>query len=138
MAAFYLDHDVSLGLAQLLRAAGHACTTAQDERLSQATDEVQLLTAAQQGQVFLTHNRKDYILLNDAWSRWPRAWGVQVPPHSGILVLDHRPELELAAAVAAFLAATPPAPLANSLVWWRYRLGWHSQLPDRRWVLYRG
>ena len=136
MASFYLDHDVSLGLALLLRAAGHTSTTAQDVGLAQAADDEQLQTAAQHGQIFLTHNRKDDILLNDAWSRWPQAWGVPAPPHAGILVLDHRPEPELAAAVGAFLATAPAVPLTNALYWRRYRLGWYSRLPDRRWVPY--
>jgi hypothetical protein len=136
VARLYLDHDVSLALAPLLRLVGHEARTAQELGLAQATDDEQLLTAAQQGRIFLTHNRKDYVLLNDAWSRWPRAWGVPAPAHAGILVLDHRPEPELATAVDAFLTTTPAVPLASALYWWRYRAGWHRQLADRRWVPY--
>jgi len=136
VARFYLDHDVSLGLSPLLSRIGHDVRAAQEMGLAQATDDSQLLTAAQQGQIFLTHNRKDYVLLNDAWSRWPRAWGVSAPQHAGILVLDQRPELELATAVEALLTTMPPAQLANALYWWRYRVGWLYYLPDRRWVPY--
>lgn len=136
MARFYLDHDVSLRLAIALRAAGHDSATAQEAGLSYASDDVHLLTAAQQGRVLLTHNRKDYVLLHDAWRGWPVAWGTLAPPHVGVLVLDHRPERELAAAVEVFLTAVPGAP-ANLLYWWRHYDGWQHQLPDRRWVSYR-
>lgn len=69
MAHLYLDHDVSLRLAAWLRAAGQDVITARDAGLAQATDDEQLLTAAGQRRVFLTHNRKDYVLLHDAWRR---------------------------------------------------------------------
>jgi Domain of unknown function (DUF5615) len=132
----YLDHDVSLELARLLRIAGHDVTTAQALGLAHASDDEHLLIAFQQERVLLTHNRKDYVLLDTAWRRWPLVWGVAGPAHAGILVLDHRPERELAMVVDAFLGATPYVPPPNTLFWWRHRLGWHHQLTDRRWVLY--
>ena len=135
MARFYLGHDVSLGLSSLLRAAGHDSRIAQEAGLARASDEVHLLFAAQQDRVLLTHNRKDYVLLHDAWRHWPSAWGVLAPPHAGILVLDHRPERELAVAIDAFLAAVSLPP-ANALYWWRYRYGWQHQSADHRWVDY--
>jgi Domain of unknown function (DUF5615) len=135
VARFYLDHDVSLRLALLLRAAGHDTTTAQEAGLSHASDDAQLLAAAQQQRILVTHNRKDYVLLHDAWRRWPVAWGTLAPPHAGILVLDHRPERELAAAVETFIAAVHHDP-ANLLCWWRPHDGLRYQLADRRWVSY--
>lgn len=134
MARLYLDHDVSLRLALPLREAGHDVITARDAQLVHATDDEHLLAAAQQRCVLLTHNRKDYVLLHDAWRRWPGAWGVTAPAHTGILVLDHRPERELAAAVGAILTSRAPAPLDGTLYWWRHRAGWHRQAPGRRWL----
>ncbi len=134
MANFYLDHDVSLNLSLLLQGDGHDVRTAQDVGLAQASDDVQLLAAAEQGRISLTHNRKDYILLNSAWARWPRSWRVTAPPHAGIPVLEHRPEPELATAIAKVLNAPFAVHFANALYWWRRNSGWQYQLPDNTWV----
>jgi hypothetical protein len=137
VARFHLDHNVSRWLAPRLRTAGHDAVTARDAGLEQAGDDEQLLTAAQQVRILLTHNRRHYALLHDAWRRWPAAWAVAAPPHAGILVLDPADEDVLAAALLrAFLATAPPAPLANALYWWRSPGGWHRPLPDRGWEPY--
>jgi hypothetical protein len=136
LASFYLDSDVSMRLAPLLRAAGHDVTTAEDQGRRRATDDEQLLIAAQQRRILLTHNRKDFVLLHDAWRRWPAAFAISLPPHPGILVLDQRLEPELATPVTDLLARTPPALLANTLLWWRFPGEWHQQTTDRRWVPY--
>lgn len=138
MTSLYLDSDVSVHVAGFLRAAGHDAVTTEELGLRRATDDQQLLVASQQGRVMVTHNRKDFVLLHDAWRRWAAAWGfLTAPAHPGILVLDHRPESELAAAVSAFLAAISPVPTTTALYWWRHTSGWHVQLSDRQWVLYR-
>lgn len=49
MAAFYLDNDVDVGLADLLRSLGHTATTARDLGLRAAADADQLLLAARNG-----------------------------------------------------------------------------------------
>ena len=54
MAAFYLDNDVSLGLAPLLLEQGHDVTSTRDLRLFRAGDVDQLLTAVRNGWVLLT------------------------------------------------------------------------------------
>ena len=136
MARLYLDSDVSVRLAPLLQAAGHDAVTAANQGRRRATDEEQLLAAAQQGRILVTHNRKDFVLLHAAWQRWPTAWGVSAPAHAGILVLDQAREPELTVALATLLAVTPPVPLSNALYWWRFLGGWHQQLPDHRWVRY--
>jgi hypothetical protein len=135
VARLYLDSDVSRWLAPLLRAAGHDATTAHAEGRRGASDDEQLLFAAQEGRVLLTHNRADFVLLHGAWRRWPAAWGVAAPAHPGILVLDHRPEAELVGVVDAFVGGTPPAPLVGALYWWRGGSGWHRRA-ERRWEPY--
>ena len=75
MADFYLDNDVSLRLAPLLRSVGHRVTTTRELGLSAASDDAQLLTAARNGWILITHNRRDFMMLHDAWRTWPRvAW----------------------------------------------------------------
>ncbi len=47
MAAFYLDNDVSTGIAGELTILGHAATTALAQQLRRASDAQHLLTATQ-------------------------------------------------------------------------------------------
>ena len=132
MARLYLDSDVSVRLAPLLRAAGHDTATTEELGQRRATDDKQLLTAVQEGRTVVTHNRKDFLLLHDAWRRWPTALGTQFPPHAGNLVLDHRLDPELAPVLTAFLATAPPELLAGAIDWWRVGAGWHRHV-DGRW-----
>lgn len=74
MARFYLDHDVSVRLAGEMIRAGHTAVTTRDRLLTRASDPVQLLTAAQDNAIFVTHNRTDFVLLHNAWLEWSRAW----------------------------------------------------------------
>ena len=135
MVRLYLDSDVSIRLAPLLRAAGHDAATTEELGQRGATDDEQLLTAVRETRTVVTHNRKDFLLLHDAWRRWPAAVGAVFPSHPGILVLDHRLDPELAPVLAAFLAAAPPAPAAGELYWWRVGSGWHRR-GERRWEPY--
>ena len=87
MARLYLDHNVSQRLARLLR-TNHDVVSARDLRLTRLTDDAQLLAAVRDDRLLVTHNRGDFALLHDAWLTWPPAFGLALPPHSGILVLD--------------------------------------------------
>jgi predicted nuclease of predicted toxin-antitoxin system len=124
VADLYLDNDVSLHLAPLLRAVGHQVMTARDLGLGTATDDVQLLTAARQRWTLVTSNRRDFRLLHDAWRTWPAAFNVTLPPHAGILVLDHAAPEEQFQGVEALLAATETSLLEGELFWWRPAAGW--------------
>jgi hypothetical protein len=132
VANLYLDHDVSIHLEPILESNGHHALTALEAGLGSGDDDEQILLAATQRRVLLTHNRKDYVLLHNTWRRWPESWGVSAPPHPGILVLDHAPVPDIATAVEAFLTRYPAVPLVNALYWWRRHSGWHHRLPDRR------
>ena len=134
MARLYLDSDVSIRLAPLLRAAGHDAVTTAELGQRLATDDEQLLFAVRQDRAVVTHNRKDFLLLHDAWRRWPPAVGAVFPQHAGIIVLDHRLDPELAPVLTAFLASA--APLTGALYWWRIGGGWQRR-GERRWEPYR-
>jgi hypothetical protein len=86
VAAFYIDHDVAVALAPVLRVFGHEATLTDDLGLTQASDGRQLLTAAEHDWVLVTHNRRDFIVLHDAWRCWTAAWRVQLD-HAGIVVV---------------------------------------------------
>lgn len=134
MASLYLDdHNVSLHLAPPLRAVGHDVVMARDLGLTRLTDEAQLLSAVRAGRVLITHNRRDFTLLHDAWLTWPAAFGLALPPHPGILVLDPAPHETLSGALDALLAATLSAPLANEIFWWHRRDGWRRRIIGTGW-----
>jgi hypothetical protein len=121
MADVYLDQNIARATAELLRTQGHTVTTAHQVGMDRATDDAQLLLAAQRGWVLVTHNIDDFILLHDAWRRWSAAWGVS-SEHAGILILDEVVAAEIARAVGTILRSGNP--LANQLYRWRRRSGW--------------
>lgn len=130
MAAFYLDHDVAVHLADLLRAAGHTVTTARELHTQRASDDTHVLLAASHGWVFVTHNVDDFLLLHGAWRRWTRAWGISpVPQHEGILIM---PQGDADLNSRALLNVLESGlPLTNELYTWKRDSGWvHVPPPD--------
>lgn len=107
-----------------------------DIRASRQTDDAQLLASARSDRVFITHNRRDFRLLHDAWLTWPAAFGVVLPPHPGILVLDDAPYDDLARVLVAFLVGTPPERLASEIFWWHRLDGWRRPAIEGRWEPY--
>ena len=124
MAAFYLDNDVSHVLTALLQSAGHHVTTTRDLGQYRAGDDAQLLTAMRNGWVLVTLNRGDFTMLHDAWLTWPAAFGLALPPHEGILMLDHAKPDRQFSALQTLLAATVSGRWTNGLLWWDARAGW--------------
>ncbi len=125
MRALSFDQNVSHVTAKLLRESGYAVTTADDAELAAATDERHLLFAAQQQWLLVTHNRKDFQLLHDAWVLWSRAWGI-TPEHPGILVpTDRWPPERAWREIAAFLAGETI--LTNTLHAWKASADWQRR-----------
>ena len=89
-AHLYLDEDVSLLLADLLRTQGFRVTTAHQAGNLHLTDEEQLSYAVTHGMTIVTHNRRDFEQLATAYVAAGR-------PHFGILICVRRPEPQLAA-----------------------------------------
>ena len=121
MAAFYLDEDVPEALASLLNGVGHHATTTRTEGHKGVPDHAQLWHAALHSWIFVTLNRRDFLLLHGAWLHWgvPRR-------HAGILVLPHVPRASLPTAAAAIdaLVADPLTVLGNALYVWTAATGW--------------
>lgn len=61
--SLYLDEDVDVLLADLVRARGFSVTTTRDAGNLGAKDENQLAYAVEQGFVLFTHNRLDFETL---------------------------------------------------------------------------
>ena len=131
MADLHLDHNVSSQLALLLRDAGHDVIETRTIGMPRATDDVLLLTAAQAGRIFVTHNESDFVLLHNAWRRWSAAWGVNVA-HAGILVLPQPPHLDVSLAAQAlehFLLSG--VSLTSELYIFRRTGGWQQRTATR-------
>ncbi|MDQ2741137.1 MAG: DUF5615 family PIN-like protein [Chloroflexota bacterium] len=127
---------MSRGASRLLRAAGHDAVTAHDLRLSDATDDLHLLTAAQQGRIFVTHNENHFVLLHDAWLRWTAAWGISAD-HAGVVVVPQGTRYGVdwdAAHIAEELLACLQycTPLTNGL-FRRKAAGWERR-QGRDWI----
>lgn len=123
-----LDEDVPVRLAPLLVSEGHATHTTRDEQRKSAGDDEQLIYAAQQRWILVTHNKRDFRLLHDAWRRWRCQ-----SPHAGILLLEHAPPETLATALADFCRAHDQ--LGGELWEWSPTHGWESQPRALRWVV---
>ena len=73
-------------LAPALVLLGHEATTTDELGFDQASDGRQLLTAAERGWVLVTHNRRDFTVLHDAWRFWTAKWAVRLD-HAGLVVV---------------------------------------------------
>ena len=134
MARLHLDHNISWHLVPPLQVVGHEVSVARDLGLTRLTDDAQLLSAVRASRVLVTHDRGDFILLYDAWLTWPAAFGLALPPHPGIVLLDPAPHGALSSVLDAFLAATLPTALANGLFWWHRLDGWRRRIIGTGWA----
>ena len=120
MPGLHLDNCVAKQVARLLTQAGYSVVTAAELGLQRAPDGRQLLEAAQQGRVFISHNADHFTSLHDAWHLWSRRWGVSAV-HADILLSPHAlPHVEVRH-IAENMASG--CPLTNELYRWRPRGG---------------
>ena len=108
LAALYLDEDVSLVVAAMLRARGFSLTTARDAGRLGRSDEEQLRFASEIGSVLLTHNRVDFERLHRDWLESGR-------PHAGVVVARRRLPADLTARLGRLLARLAAEDFANQL-----------------------
>lgn len=88
-AELYLDEDVDVLVARLLRARAFTVRTTLEAGRLGATDEEQLAYASAHGLVMLTHNGRDFENLH-------RQWESETRNHCGILIATRRSPYELA------------------------------------------
>jgi hypothetical protein len=136
LTRIYLDHNVSLRLLPPLRDVDQAVISARDLGYGLLTDDAHLLIATRESRVLVSHDRDDFTFLHDAWLSWPTAFGLTLPPHPGIIILDLAPYEQLAHTLNSFLHVTTPAKLANQRFWWHRLAGWRRRLASRGWEPY--
>jgi hypothetical protein len=133
LAVLYLDHNVPRPVVPFLQVAGHDVLTARDLNATRLTDDAQLLIAAQRGRILVTHNRRDFTLLHQAWVTWPAAMKADEFAHPGILVLDAVAYDRLATVMVDFFNRQDVQQLRNSILWWRRSLGWRRLRMPTTW-----
>lgn len=84
----YIDEDVDVLVAELLRARGFDALTTRDAHHLHATDEEQLAFAAAEQRALLTHNRADFEALHQTYMDSGRH-------HTGILIAVRHPAYEI-------------------------------------------
>ncbi|MCW6050324.1 DUF5615 family PIN-like protein [Microcoleus sp. A2-C5] len=85
----YLDEDVNVLVADLLKARGFDALTVRDAGQLQASDEEQLAYAVNQRRTLVTHNRSDFEKLIQAYFDTSRT-------HYGVILAFRRPPQEIA------------------------------------------
>jgi hypothetical protein len=106
----YLDEDVSVVVAAILKARGFDIVTARDAEQLGLSDSQQLAFATGAGRVLVTHNRVDFERVHREWLATERA-------HAGIVVARRRPPGELAARIGRLLSRLSAEDLKSQLLY---------------------
>jgi predicted nuclease of predicted toxin-antitoxin system len=104
----YLDEDVDVLLADLIRARGFTVVTTHDANQLGADDAAQLAYAASQQKTFFTHNRADFEALAQTYFTTGQ-------PHYGIIVAVRRDPYELARRLLVVLNRVTAGEMHNQL-----------------------
>jgi predicted nuclease of predicted toxin-antitoxin system len=107
---FYLDEDVSLLVAELLRVRGFKAQTTQEAGRKQADDEAQLAYAVSQRRAVVTHNRDDFARLAQSYFAAGRK-------HYGIIIAVRRPPQEIVARLMTILNQTTAGEMEDQLIY---------------------
>jgi len=104
----YLDEDVDVLLADLVRARGFEVVTTVDAGQRGKSDAEQLAYAAAEQMTLLTHNRADFEAL------FQEEFEAQ-HPHPGIIIAGRRPVYDLAKRVLIILNAVTSDEMQNAI-----------------------
>ena len=104
----YLDEDIDILVASLLRSRGFKATTAKQAGQLGRTDDEQLEYATKHGLAILTHNRTDFEDL-------AREYFDTGKLHSGIIVAVRRPYTEIVQRLLKILDTTTADEMENQI-----------------------
>lgn len=109
-AQIYLDEDVDVLVAELLRARGFSAETTQEAGCTGQTDRRQLAYAAEHERALLTHNRTDFEALHRGYVEEERT-------HHGIILANRRPPHKLTKRLLSLLDQETADELKNQLLY---------------------
>lgn len=92
----YLDEDVDVNVAMIIRSRGLQATTAREVRMLNADDSEQLAYAAKHEKAILTHNRNDFLAL-------AKQYDLEQKEHWGIIIARRRDPYDLVQRLIALL-----------------------------------
>ena len=104
----YLDEDVSMLIADLLRARGFVTVTTQEAGRTGENDASQLEYAISQSKTLLTHNRADFEALAQHYFSLGRT-------HHGIIIAVRRPPYEILQRLLIILNQVTADEMVNQL-----------------------
>ena len=108
--ALLLDEDVRVILGEILRQRGYDAIHVLEADRTGKTDPDQLAYAANQRRAILTHNIRDFILLNKQYHE-------EGKEHFGILLSDQLPLRELLRRTLRFLSRHSADDVKNNALW---------------------
>lgn len=106
----YLDEDVDVLVADLLRSQGFGATTTRDVGHIEWADDDQLAYAAAHGMAILTHNRGDF-------QRQAEFYFAQGVPHAGIIIAVRRSPQEVVRRLMLILNQVTADEMINQVVY---------------------
>jgi predicted nuclease of predicted toxin-antitoxin system len=104
----YLDEDVNVLVADLLKARGFDTLTVRDASQLQASDEDQLAYAVNQKRALVTHNRSDFEELIQTYFDTERK-------HYGVILAVRRPPQEIAKRLLTILNQVTAEEMENQV-----------------------
>jgi uncharacterized protein with PIN domain len=104
----YLDEDVDVLLADLLRPRGYDVVTVRDAGRLGLSDDEQLAFATKEGRAVLTHNRLDFEAL-------AADFAAQGREHAGIIIATRRPVYDLLRRLLVILDALTADEIRNTV-----------------------
>jgi hypothetical protein len=108
--SLYLDEDVSVLIAKLVRSRGYSVLTTQEARQLGRSDEDQLDFAHQQQLAMLTHNRDDFAQLGTEYFASGKS-------HSGIIIAVRRSPYELTRRLLALMDRVSAEEMDNQVLY---------------------
>ena len=106
----YLDEDVNVLVADLLRARGFRVATTQAVGQIGTTDAVQLVFATSQGRAIVTHNRVHFEALAQRYFEADKT-------HCGIIIAVRRPPKELSRRLLILLDSVTADEIENQILY---------------------
>ena len=106
--SLYLDEDVDVLVADLLRARGILATTTQEAGQLHRSDSSQLMYATSHGMVLDTHNRSDFEAL-------AQSYFASGQPHAGIIIAFRNPPRIIAARLMRIVNQVAADEIENQL-----------------------